>query len=88
MAENRPPLLVSQSYFRHGDRHRTVNGEKIDKFVTEEFIAGVVYGAQVVVTNPTSSRQKLDVLIQIPRGAVPVLGHDGGAGTLRCDDSA
>ena len=75
IAENRPPLLVSQSYFRHGDRHRIENGEKVDKFVSEEFLAGVVYGAQVVVTNPTSSRQKLDVLIQIPRGAMPVLGH-------------
>ncbi len=75
MAEQRPPLLVSQSYFRHGDRHKIENGEKVDKFVTEEFVAGLVYGAQVVVTNPTSSRQKLDVLIQIPKGAIPVLGH-------------
>ena len=75
LAKTRPPLLVSQSYFRHGDRHRIENGEKIDKFVTGEFVAGVVYGAQVVVTNPTSSRQKIDVLIQIPEGAMPVLGH-------------
>lgn len=75
LADNRPPLLVSQSYFRHGDRHRVENGEQIDKFVTDEFVAGVVYGAQVVVTNPTSTRQKLDVLLQIPQGAMPVLGH-------------
>ena len=75
LAENRPPLPVSQSYFRQGDRHRIEDGEKVDKFVTDEFVAGVVYGAQVVVTNPTSSRQKLDVLIQIPKGAMPVLGH-------------
>lgn len=75
LAENRPPLLVSQAYFRHGDRHRIVNGEQVDKFVTDEFVAGLVYGAQVVVTNPTSTRQKLDVLIQIPQGAMPVLGH-------------
>ncbi len=75
LAEDRPPLLVSQSYFRHGDRHRMENGEKVDKFVADEFVAGLVYGGQVVVTNPTSSRQKLDVLIQIPKGALPVLGH-------------
>jgi hypothetical protein len=75
LAENRPPLLVSQSYFRHGDRHQIENGEKTDKFVTDEFVASVVYGAQVVVTNPTSSRQKLDVLLQIPEGAMPLLGH-------------
>jgi hypothetical protein len=75
LAENRPPLLVSQSYFRHGDRHQIENGEKTDKFVTDEFVASVIYGAQVVVTNPTSSRQKLDVLLQIPEGAMPLLGH-------------
>ena len=75
LAKNRPPLLVSQSYFRNGDRHRIVDGEQVDKFVSDEFVTGVVYGAQVVVTNPTSTRQKLDVLIQIPKGAIPVLGH-------------
>ncbi|MEZ5303529.1 MAG: hypothetical protein R3F11_23240 [Verrucomicrobiales bacterium] len=75
MAENRPPLLVSQSYFRHGDRFRMENGEQVDKFISDEFVSGLVYGGQVVVTNPTSSRQKLDVLIQIPKGAIPVLGH-------------
>ncbi len=74
MAENPAPLLVSQSFFRNDDRYRTENGEKVDKFVTDEFVAGVVYGGQVVVTNPTSSRQKLDALVQIPKGAMPVLG--------------
>jgi uncharacterized protein (UPF0332 family) len=41
--------------------------------VTDEFLVHTVYGCQVVATNPTSSRQKLDVLLQIPRGAIPVL---------------
>ncbi|MFK7850393.1 MAG: hypothetical protein AB8D78_05385 [Akkermansiaceae bacterium] len=74
MAKAQVPLLVSQSYFRNDDRFRMEGGEKFDKFVTDEFVAGVVYGSQVVVTNPTSSRQKLDVLVQIPKGAMPVLG--------------
>jgi hypothetical protein len=82
MADNPPPLLVSQSYFRHDDRHRIENGEKVDKFVTDEFVAGVVYGGQVVITNPTSSTQKLEVLIQIPKGAIPMLGHRA-TGTTR-----
>jgi hypothetical protein len=75
LADNPPPLLVSQNSFRLDDRHRIENGEKVDKFVTGEFLTGVVYGSQVVVTNPTSSRQKLEVLSQIPHGAIPVLGH-------------
>jgi hypothetical protein len=75
LAENRPPLLVSQAFYLHNDRYLVENGEKTDKFVTDEFLVGIVYGGQVVVTNPTSSRQKLDVLLQIPKGSIPVLGH-------------
>jgi hypothetical protein len=69
-----PRLLVSQSFYRHGDRYIQQGGEKVDKFVSDEFLTGVVYGCQAVVTNPTSSTQKLDLLLQIPQGAIPVLG--------------
>src|SRR5207249_9314296 len=61
-----------QNFYRLGDRYREENGEKIDKFVTGEFLVQTVYGCQVVVTNPTSARQRLSVLIQLPVGAVPV----------------
>lgn len=67
------PILVSQNFFRHGDRQRVENGETVDKYVTDEFVVQTVYGCQVVVTNPTSSRQKLTALIQVPIGAIPVL---------------
>ena len=66
------PILVSQNFFRHGYRYRHVNNERLDKFVTDEFLSGVVYGCHLVITNPTSSRQKLEVLLQIPQGAMPV----------------
>ncbi|HND51037.1 MAG TPA: hypothetical protein PLV92_01520, partial [Pirellulaceae bacterium] len=66
------PILVSQNFFRANDRYREENGERSDKFVKEEFLTHVVYGCQVVVTNPTSARQKLNVLLQIPRGAMAV----------------
>jgi hypothetical protein len=69
-----PRLLVSQSFYRHGDRYIQQGGEKVDKFVSDEFLTGVVYGCQAVVTNPTSSTQKLDLLLQVPQGAIPVLG--------------
>jgi len=67
------PILVTQNFFRNGDRTRLENGEQVDKYVTEEFLTQTVYGCQVVVTNPTSSRQKLALLVQIPAGAIPVL---------------
>jgi hypothetical protein len=66
-------VLVSQNFFRNGDRTRIENGEQVDKFISEEFLVQVVYGCQVVITNPTSTKQKLNVLLQIPRGAIPVL---------------
>lgn len=69
-----PALLVSESYFRHDDRYRVEGNEKFDKFVTDEFLSGVVYGAHLVVGNPGSSPIKVDLLTQIPRGALPVLG--------------
>jgi len=73
-ARNAPPIMISQNYYRASDRYRTENGERFDKFVTEEFLAQVVYGCQVVLTDPASSPEKLDVLLQIPKGAIPVQG--------------
>jgi hypothetical protein len=73
-AKENAELLVSQNFYKHGDRYRQEGNEKFDKYVTGEFLAGVVYGANIVVTNPTSSPQKLSLLLQIPQGALPVLG--------------
>ena len=76
LAENaqQVQLLVSQSFFRAGDRYRMEGNEKFEKYVTEEFLTGTVYGANVVVTNPTSAPAKAEVLLQIPQGALPVQG--------------
>lgn len=66
------PILVTQNVYKNGDRYRDENGEQLDKFVTDEFVAHTVYGMQVVVTNPSPSRQRLAVLVQIPIGAIPL----------------
>ncbi len=66
------PILVSQNFFRDDDRTREEDGEEVDKYVTDEFLVQVVYVGKVVVTNPTSSQQRLEVLLQIPRGSIPV----------------
>ncbi len=67
-------VLVTQHFFRADDRYRHENNEQFDKYVNEEFLPHVVYGAQVVLTNPSGNRQKLQVLRQIPMGAIPVNG--------------
>ena len=67
-------ILVSENFFQQNDRYYTEEGNRYDKFVTEEFVTHAVYGGQVVVTNPTSAPQKIEVLLQIPRGAMSVAG--------------
>ncbi len=64
-------ILVSENFFRVDDRYRTINGKAHEKFIRDEFIANVLYGGQVVITNPTSTPQEIDLLIQIPAGALP-----------------
>ncbi|MCB1231648.1 MAG: hypothetical protein KDN19_15365, partial [Verrucomicrobiae bacterium] len=77
VAEDRSPILVSQNFFRADDRYLIgESGERSDKFVTDEFLTGVLYGGQVVVTNPTSTPRNLEVLLQIPRGALPAAGSN------------
>jgi hypothetical protein len=71
-AANLPPLLVGQNLFRYDDRHRYENGEAREHFITEEFLVDVVYGCQVVVSNPTANRRVVELLMQIPAGSVPV----------------
>jgi len=68
----RSAVLVGQSYLRADDRSEWDGAEQRTKYVTGELLVGVAHRCQVVVTNPTSARQKLEVLLQIPRGAIPV----------------
>jgi hypothetical protein len=69
-----PPLVVGTSYVRADDRHDWSSGEQVDKYVDGPLATGVVYTCQVVLANPTSSRQRIAALVQIPRGSVPVAG--------------
>ncbi len=66
------PILVGQSYVRADDASTWDGAEQREKYVTGELLIGVVYQCRITVTNPTSAAQRLDVLLQIPRGAVPV----------------
>ncbi|MBL8898444.1 MAG: hypothetical protein JNM84_12480, partial [Planctomycetes bacterium] len=66
------PVLVNQSFFRLDDRYLFEGNEQREKVVREEFLSDVAYGAQVVITNPSSAPRKLELLLQIPQGALPV----------------
>lgn len=70
--EGASTILVSQNYYRLDERYRQVGNEQVDAWVTDEFLVGVAYGCQVVVTNPSSSAQRLELLLQLPEGAMPL----------------
>ncbi|MEM7315132.1 MAG: hypothetical protein AAF497_18455, partial [Planctomycetota bacterium] len=65
-------ILTRQNFFRHGSRHEIVDGLKRDKFVTDEFVIHTVYGCEMVVTNTASSPQVIELLFQVPKGAIPI----------------
>ncbi|MFP4582437.1 MAG: hypothetical protein ACLFN9_03550 [Desulfococcaceae bacterium] len=66
------PVMVRQNFFRKDDRYRYEDGLRLDKFVQGPLEARAAYGGQVVVGNPTSAPLRLDLLLQIPEGAVPL----------------
>ncbi|HEU4727469.1 MAG TPA: hypothetical protein VFT22_06265, partial [Kofleriaceae bacterium] len=68
------PLVVGMSYVRSDDRHDWIDGEQVDKYVDGPLAVGVVYTCQVVLANPTSSRQRVAALVQIPRGSIALAG--------------
>lgn len=72
LTDDESPIQVSQNFYQRDDRHRQVNGQQRDKFVTGELQTHTVYGCQVAIGNGSSAPQQVEVLVQIPVGAVPV----------------
>ncbi len=66
------PVLVSQRYFRSDARTRREGGETVEMPVTGSLLCHVPYICQVVLTNTGSARLKLELLLQIPQGALPL----------------
>ena len=67
-------LLVSENFYQHLDRYEIKDDKRFDKFTTGPFLAHTLYGAQVVITNPTSTPLSVELLTQIPNGALPANG--------------
>ncbi len=68
------PLLVRQSFCPLDEPYRSVDGRKVENFITGDFQPGVPYSASLIVTNPTGLERQLDVLAQIPAGTIPLAG--------------
>jgi len=70
------PILVRRNFFRIGDRtRRDDQGRIVENAITGDFLTGVPYVTSFTITNPTGTPRELQVLTQIPRGAIPLSGQ-------------
>jgi hypothetical protein len=69
------PLLVRETFSPYDEPFRTVAGREVENPVTGDFRPGVPYRASLIVTNPTGIGRRIDVLAQIPAGAIPLGGE-------------
>jgi hypothetical protein len=77
-------VLIAQNLFDPQDAYQTEpDGERTDKYV-DELVKLRVYGCRVIVTNVSNRVAKLDVLTQIPEGALPVQGALATASKFVC----
>lgn len=67
------PLLVGENFFPLDDPVVVVDGEQRERTVTGEFLVGVPYGCRVFASNPTPHKRRVQLLLQVPAGAIPVV---------------
>jgi len=65
-------ILISQHFYDPSNRYSYEANEQTEIYVTDQFLVSKVYGALIVVANLSSKQKKLDILLQIPKGAIPV----------------
>ena len=67
-------VMASENFFDAADRYQYIDNRQADKFVSGKFYTHRLYGSMAVVTNPTSTPQSVNLLVQIPQGAIAVSG--------------
>merc|ERR1719204_69147 len=68
---------ISTNYFDPSHRTAVVDGQTVDRFLLPKdtvFKTGKVYGCRAVITNVSSTKQMVELLMQIPGGSIPVQG--------------
>jgi len=66
------PILVSQNYLCLHDRYDYNDDMTKEKHISGDMLTHTVYLCQVVITNPTSQPERLQLLMQIPHSSIPV----------------
>ena len=73
--EDQATLLMKQQLYRLSDRYRYEGNQRIEKYIKEHALYRDVYGMQLVVTNPSARPLQVEILRQIPAGAIALAGH-------------
>ena len=70
-------VLAAQKWFDRDERfeYNLESGKNEEKTI-DYFLTGKIYGSQVVVTNVSSVEQKIQIITEIPEGAIPVIKND------------
>lgn len=70
-------VLCAQKWFDKDERfeYNLESGRNEEKAI-DFFLTGKVYGSQVVVTNVSSVEQKIQVITEVPEGAIPLIKND------------
>lgn len=70
-------VLVAQKWFDKEERFVfNTETETNEEKTIDWFVKGRIYGSQVVATNVSSVEQKVQIITEIPRGAIPVSLND------------
>lgn len=72
-ADQASSILIGQRFESLEDSNRSkIRGEV--SVEPREFLAGVAYRGQIVVSNPTAQQRSIDVFWQLPSGSIPLAG--------------
>ena len=77
VADSSNTVLAAQKWFDRDERfeYNIESGTSEEKQV-DYFLTGRIYGSQVVVTNVSSVEQKIQIISEIPQGAIPIIEND------------
>ena len=66
-------VIISQRFFDPNDRYVISKDGKTKMFKKiKEFLVGTIYGSRIAITNSSESEHEVQVITEIPQGAIPV----------------
>ncbi len=66
-----PSVLIGQRFAKIPSLSNNLSSEQAEETV-RNFVVGIAYSGQIVVSNPTEKQQRIDLFWQIPAGSIPL----------------